>query len=498
MHGNSNKHIQPSIQAIYSATKMQDHSPQCSSSPARPTHALKRSHDDVVAKPDLGVFSSNCSIAANETVTSLTLKDCDFWTSGVAAKFASGRYMPTCRRLGIISRTLVADANFAMSNPNKRAKTASSKEKIKKNKKQTLLSMPLPTLAQSKAHIQRSSKNVDRDLTELERKARNWQQAWKTIRTKGSFIPGWKEGTGELVSEGDAISCCELLKCMTEKQPSLRDDTSTPAFCSLYPNITARNEDDTESLIACDTISVLKVLIDLMSPQPALYDQPLVVTRVQMFPLSEGNKLKLQIAVYANRLLFECMTQQLQVVMAALDPSSFQMDQHLQVPPGITLQTNDFASAEFPKVVIEEDKNKTNMDDEEEVEALEGSTRYSRKTIDAFSIPGLFKLIENKGTFDESLWNETLQPKLAQTQDHTSGLELELLLHQKHGVCWMYRMERLGNLNRLIWERRQFCEGDSYYYSPALGQVRLALSEDITESSVATTNWGGGGGTSQP
>lgn len=451
----------------------------------------KRSHDTVVSKPSGGIFTSNCSIAANETGASLTPKDCEFWTSSFGATFASGRYVSNSRRLGIVSRTLVSDATFALPNQNKRAKLDTSiggKKKGAVNKKQNPFAMKLPTLSQSKAHILRSSQAVDMDYAELETKARDWQQAWRAIREKGSFIPGWREKTGELLADDDTMSCRQLLELMTEKKPSLREDSGAPSFTRLSPVPSAGNVQDTDSLIPSDTVSVLKVLIDLMTPQPTLYNQPLVVTRVHMFPLKEGGKLNLQIAVYANRLLFECMTQQLQVVMAALDPSSYQMDQCLQVPPSIKLQTNDFESAEFPKVLVEEETKQN-----EEEEAVEGSTRCNTKTIDGFSIPGFFKLIENKGTFDQSLWNETIQPKLAQKQDRTGGLALDLLLHQKHGVCWMYSMERLGNLNRLIWERRKFCEGDYFYYSPALGQVRLSLSED--QSGEANINWGGGGST---
>merc|ERR1712238_197412 len=98
-------------------------------------------------------------------------------------------------------------------------------------------------------------------------------------------------------------------------------------------------------------------------------------------------------------------------------------------------------------------------------------------------------------------------------------LQVSLLPHQTHGVCWMYQMENLDThhldttndnvgdnnthtnnhnnnnnnvslgLNGLLWERRQFREGDVYYYSPALGQARLHLTSGTT-----TSNDRGGGG----
>jgi hypothetical protein len=40
----------------------------------------------------------------------------------------------------------------------------------------------------------------------------------------------------------------------------------------------------------------------------------------------------------------------------------------------------------------------------------------------------------------------------------------------------MYKMEHLVNgINSLIWEERAFPEGGRYFYSPALGQLRLSL-----------------------
>jgi hypothetical protein len=187
------------------------------------------------------------------------------------------------------------------------------------------------------------------------------------------------------------------------------------------------------------------------------------------------------------------MTQQLQVVMAALDPSSFQIYQHLHIPPSLALAKDEFESAPFPQVILPSGEIDDHIDEESTAEKQEGSTRCNTKTIGAFSIPGLFKLIENKGTFDEIIWNRTLKPKLARQPN--AGLNLDLLLHQKHGVCWMYQMERLGNLNQLIWQQRSFQEGDSYFYSPALGQMRLALSSgEMLESNKSSMNaWGGGG-----
>jgi hypothetical protein len=80
-------------------------------------------------------------------------------------------------------------------------------------------------------------------------------------------------------------------------------------------------------------------------------------------------------------------------------------------------------------------------------------------------------LIENHGT-DVEHWTKLYSDHL-----DNGRLKVTLLLHQIHGVCWMHRMETLPGLglNSLLWEKRHFPEGDAYYYSPALGQLRLAL-----------------------
>ena len=54
-------------------------------------------------------------------------------------------------------------------------------------------------------------------------------------------------------------------------------------------------------------------------------------------------------------------------------------------------------------------------------------------------------------------------------------LKLDLMLHQQHAVCWMTQMEKLEGfgINSILWEERTFLDGGCYYYSPALGQIRL-------------------------
>ena len=68
-------------------------------------------------------------------------------------------------------------------------------------------------------------------------------------------------------------------------------------------------------------------------------------------------------------------------------------------------------------------------------------------------------------------------PKFPEIARKSRGyLKLDLMLHQQHAVCWMTQMEQLGGfgINSIIWEERTFLDGGKYYYSPALGQIRLS------------------------
>lgn len=409
----------------------------------------------------------NISMAADAKESSFSKASSETWKSAAAAKFAAGMYVQTCRRLGVINRTLVGRTENDLSKLLSTMSSSRQPTKNKKRKKEYRKTIPIPSMTQAKSQILRSE-DVE-DEMKLHQKAQRFQQIWKNIRENGAFKPGWDNETGELTFSGSCISCHQLLRFMKQNQPLLRDDTT--------------------SSNASDTIRVLEALVALMVPVPTLYNQPLLVTKAFLTPIQGSQRRLLSIGVYANRLLFECMTQELQVVMSALDDSSFQIDQHIQEPPSTTLQTNEFQSAEFPTVVFDSEEDDEEYDDNGD--EAEGLAKLHGKTLSAFSIPGFLKKIENKGTFDDDLWKKTLEPRLAQTPGDSSGLQTELLLHQKHGVCWMYHMERLGNLNRLIWEKRKFHEGDTYYYSPALGQVRLFLSNDAV--STFDTAWGGGG-----
>jgi len=235
--------------------------------------------------------------------------------------------------------------------------------------------------------------------------------------------------------------------------------------------------------IPTDASSVFEALIDL-SDTKTLYKIPLITPVAMASCIVENEKVgrwKVRIGVYMNRLLPEVLTSSnLHCVMSSLDDDSYIVTEPLHIPP----MTNDavFESSKYPIVRlpgltydddIDEDDMSTSSCEEkkEEDDAIKDPTvlRATRvsKTISPFTPKGLLKLIENTGT-DCSQY-----PRLAQSL--SSYLKLDLMLHQQHCLCWMTQMEHLDGfgINSIIWEEREFLDGGKYYYSPALGQIRL-------------------------
>ena len=136
------------------------------------------------------------------------------WKSAASAKFAAGMYVRTCRRLGIINRTLVTSMDFDLIKLRDSLLTKSSskqqKQSNKKRKKESRRTIPIPTLAQAKTQILQLE-DIESKV-ELEQKASRFQQVWKNLRENGTFDPGWNDETGELTSDGPSISCHKLHK----------------------------------------------------------------------------------------------------------------------------------------------------------------------------------------------------------------------------------------------------------------------------------------------
>lgn len=240
-------------------------------------------------------------------------------------------------------------------------------------------------------------------------------------------------------------------------------------------------ETHTRTGASSDLKRILKSLSELQSPT-GLYKIPLLVAYPRVQKINDdngndaGNLYRVTIGVYAHRLLPEILVRDdLAIVMAALDESSYVVSEPLQAPPKPPSPT--FQSAEYPKVVLDVVNDDDQAPEPSSVpegrpddKTLEGSTQTDSNTISAFSTAGIMKLWENTGC-DVRQWpqlHERLMEKNCQFQH-------KLLLHQIHALCWMYDMEGLGGfgVNSILWEERKWLDGGTYYWSPALGQLRL-------------------------
>jgi len=246
------------------------------------------------------------------------------------------------------------------------------------------------------------------------------------------------------------------------------------------------------SVVPTDATSIFEALLDLSDPT-ALYNVPLItpyaVARVEKdsdHPLSPRT-WKIRIGVYANRLLFEVLTaQNLQIVMSVLDESSIVMKEPLHMPP-IRKSDPVFVSSPYPAVVFGDESMPGKSNDDENM-SVEEETKEDNKTLDvavmgssreescisAFSPEGFLKLLENTGN-DNSMW-----PAIFKSLNPYLKADIHLMLHQQHAVCWILQMENLRGfgINSILWEQREFLEGGSYFYSPALGQIRLGKPPD--------------------
>jgi hypothetical protein len=277
--------------------------------------------------------------------------------------------------------------------------------------------------------------------------------------------------------------------------------------------------------IPTDTYSVLQACHSLSVPCAALWNTPLLICyplvtleqeEIMMStttsrqdeepprkkakassskrPNVVGGVYKIQMGIYAHRLLPEAMTlRELQIVMSALDAGSYKLTQPLQQMPrpisnNTTTTTTQqqqqqsvFESSPYPIVCLQDQNllqttatttTTTGQAEDEGVSIMTGEpssllgegTSRDEGRISAFTPQGLLKLLENTGC-DVSNWDTTIQSKM----------KLKLMLHQEHAISWMLQMESLGGfgINSLFWEEREFWDGGKYYLAPALGQLRL-------------------------
>lgn len=358
------------------------------------------------------------------------------------------------------------------------------------------------------------------DASHLEHRTDVIWQSWLSLASEAArhskhnaISDGWDVVDGSLVNVSNDdkhyVSIPALLRWM-EKEAVI--DRHEDEHCSLYHGL---------KHIPVDTKSILEALLDLSSPE-GLYRIPLIMPYAVVTSETKHPKplhprtnaatsqlyttWKISIAVYGHRLLPEVMSGgPLHTIMCALDPGSYKCIQPIHLPPA-TKETV-FDSCPYPVVVMDgtldqdlvdedDDDNDNDEADDVKVEVINNNKRKKKnkkgsksgadrkkaaktrvsdapeptredERISAFTTKGLLKLLESRGC-DTSNWPD-LQTKIL------PHLKLQLMLHQEHAICWMVQMESLGGfgINSVLWETREFLDGGKYYYSPALGQIRL-------------------------
>ncbi|CAB9507231.1 DNA repair protein RAD5 [Seminavis robusta] len=304
------------------------------------------------------------------------------------------------------------------------------------------------------------------------------QEQWKAVQNSKPYVEPWDKQDGSFLhgKDDDNHVTVRALQAWLDKgvKAGTLVDLHKNRTKELYGGLTR---------VPIDATDILDALFVLADPnESSIYGVPLVTAYPRMERCStdsakkKGSTVcwKIQIGVYMHRLLPEIFCcQSLHIVMSALDEGSYRITQPLVLPPrGKTV----FKSAPYPKVdtsLLEEgtDKSSKKKKNSPEIidvdEDMEGGSR-EEMIVSPFSVKGLLKMLENNGC-DVSNW-----PQIQ--QELRGKFKLDLLLHQQHAICWMIQMEHLKGaygINSVLWEQRSFLDGGEYYYSPALGQIRL-------------------------
>jgi len=311
----------------------------------------------------------------------------------------------------------------------------------------------------------------DEEKSIVERRAESILLHWKRVKGSTPLKECWNTTHGgfvsEMVNDPAFVPIAALLSWMKGRK-SVHDRFSG-RVSSLYGDLRT---------VKTDARTICESILDLSCPR-SIYKIPLLtpyaVARRSI--VGKVTTWTVTVGIYINRLLPEMLTSDnLHVVMSSLDEGSYIVSEPLHLPPAATEKV--FESAPCPVVTIhdqsgdrvdllaEEEKKEEEKETGVVDPTVENCTRDS-STVSAFTAKGLLKLLESTGC-DTSNWS-ALEARLR------PYLKLELMLHQRHAVCWMAHMESLGGfgLNSIIWEEREFADGGKYYYSPALGQLRL-------------------------
>ena len=369
----------------------------------------------------------------------------DVWSYKYSAMEATRHGFPLSvyRLLGTITRTV-----HARGPPSRTRKNATKQKPPASHTVAPVKRTKIPKLQltkQAMAELPADHSKTDRATRILEIEAL-WNQYWSSDSIPKIWDPQYGHLHSDMVHDNHHVPLQSLVTWNFDQTDEVVD---------LYQGLRT---------VPVDTRSVLNSLAELQSPT-GVYDIPLVVTYPVLKQTSDST-FELRIGVYAHRLLPEVLVEKdLLTVMTAMDHDSYLTTEPIHVAPIPTEPV--FASAPLPKLVFrQEDETKETLGGKIDL-TLCDSTRETPDLLSAFTTPGLLKLWENTGN-DISEWPQ-LEPMLQRT------LTMPLLLHQQHALCWMRQMESLGGfgINSILWEEREWLDGGKYYYSPALGQLRL-------------------------
>jgi hypothetical protein len=437
----------------------------------------------------------------------LSSRACQLWRCPSGAVFAASNHRPAgvCRKLGVVQFEFdLADGTLTDNQINNLLKDTS----LNKSRPVTFTASLVPNLpsqSQSRRDViflyGKDYHKVNGNVTQT-KLMQDLQKEWPPILAAGAIVPQWNK-LGQWIPDSTdstfAKTSCRRLLALLKNGKLI--DPQPDKVCVLYNGI---------EHIPTDAMSVLEALVEFVVPSKDLYEMPLLmsVARIRDIqrPTTTSNssgsiRVNISVGVYANRLLFETMTQQLRIIVAALDEASISIVAPLSPPPSVSKDEPVFVSdPNGPQVYFDYDDTNGHSNDSpdhceeritvknhSDVTTPQNSTTEfegvgaSDGTLDAFSPSGFLKLIENTGVNMENY--EAIENKLE------DKLQVELMLHQRHALSYMYKMEHLERgINSLIWEERSFPEGDRYFYSPVLGQLRLSLGEndDIVRGGIVS------------
>ena len=298
------------------------------------------------------------------------------------------------------------------------------------------------------------------------------QDQWKHIQTCDPYSETWDpiDGSYKVGNDDEQFVALKALQKWLAKgiKAGTLIDVDKDETNELYGGLIK---------VPINGTDVIDELVNMANPKESIYGVPLLSAYPRMAQREKG-VWGIQIGVYMNRLLPEIFScQSLHIIMSALDEESYQISEPICLPP---LGPEVFKSAPYPKVdisVLEGGADNKSTSDSSEMD-MEGGSR-DELLISPFSVKGLLKLLENKGC-DVSKWPEI-------ERELQGKFQLDLLLHQQHAICWMTQMEHLEGaygINSLLWEKRSFPDGGHYYYSPALGQVRLGAPPPVMKGGL--------------